>query len=208
MRRDKRVERSRAAVMSACQELVCQRGVGGVSVEGVAELSGVAKTTIYRHWPSREALLADTLCSLSAPPEIVPGVSVRSDLEGVLRWLATSLVHERWPVVLPSVLDAATRDPELARAHRQLRLERRAPLTDALARAVARGELPAGLDVERAVDLLAGPLFYRRLLGERPADEPGFVEAVVDGALHALGARERCADAGVRPADGRQAAEA
>lgn len=190
MRRDKRVERSRAAVLTACQELVCERGVAGVSVEGVAELSGVAKTTIYRHWPSREALLADTLCALSGPLPIPPGISVRGDLHAVLRSLASSLEHDRWPQVLPSVLDAATRDPELARAHRQLRLERRAPLTDALARAVERGELAADLDVERAVDLLAGPLFYRRLLGDKAVDEPGFVEAVVDAALHALGACE------------------
>ena len=188
-RSDTRVARSRTAVLAACSDLVCERGVGGVTIEAIAERSGVAKTTIYRHWSSREALLGDAVDALGRPAEPGPPCSsVRADLVEALSCLARSLEHDAWPAVLPSLLDAAGREPELARAHRGLSRERRRPMTDALERAVARGELDGGLDLERAVDLLAGPLFYRRYLGERPVDEPGFVEVVVDGALAALGA--------------------
>jgi hypothetical protein len=63
--------------------------------------------------------------------------------------------------------------------------ERRRPLTDALARATGRGELPADLDVDAAAALLAGPLFYRALVAREPVT-PGFVDTVVDAALPAL----------------------
>ena len=189
---DRRVARSRAAVLGACSDLVCERGVGGVTVEAVAERSGVAKTTIYRHWPSREALLGEAVGAHGRPDEPSAACTgLRADLVETLSCLARSLEHDAWAAALPSLLDAAGRDPELGRASRRLGEERRRPIADALERAVARGELEPGRDFGRAVDLLAGPLFYRRYLGERPVDEPGFVEAVVDGALAALAAGDR-----------------
>ena len=189
VRRDRRVERSRSAVIAACGELVCERGVAGVSLESVADRSGVAKTTIYRHWASREALLADALGALGGPSPVRAGTCLAEDLRHAVGRLAESLDNDRWPGALPSLADAASRDPDLERAHRSLCRDRRRPFVDALERAVARGELSPRVDVETAVDLLAGPLFYRRLLGDGRVDDREFVDAVIHGALAALGAR-------------------
>src|SRR6516162_10898962 len=54
-----RVRRSKEAVLTVTLRLMFEEGIGGVSVDEVARRSGVAKTTIYRHWPSRSALLVD-----------------------------------------------------------------------------------------------------------------------------------------------------
>jgi hypothetical protein len=83
-------------------------------------------------------------------------------------------------------VDGAERDPELAELHGAHSAARRAPLRAVLERAVAAGDLPAGTDLDLAVDLLAGPLFYRRQVlrgAVAPADVPAIVRAVLPGLL-------------------------
>ena len=63
---DKRVERSKAAVLAETYRQLTQRGIGGVSIDEVSRASGVSKTTIYRHWPSRSALLTIASALLTA----------------------------------------------------------------------------------------------------------------------------------------------
>jgi AcrR family transcriptional regulator len=189
MTTDPRVMRSRAAILDACADLISEQGLTGVTIEAVAARSGAAKTTIYRHWPSRAALLIEAfgVCSGAPAPGEDTG-SAREDLRQVLGSLARKLGDGDWVAAMGSLIDAAARDPELARLHAATIAERRRPLTDALARAAGRGELPADLDVDEAAALLAGPLFYRAMVAREPVT-PGFVDAVVDAALPALRAR-------------------
>jgi hypothetical protein len=84
-----------------------------------------------------------------------------------------------------SLVDAAARDPELARLHSEAVAERRRPLTDVLERGIERGELPADLDIDHAVAVLAGPLFYRAMVSRERLDED-VVAWVVDAALPSL----------------------
>lgn len=193
MQTDPRIVRSRASILEACADLIAQEGFAGVTIEAVAARSGVAKTTIYRHWPSREALLIEAFGVCSGPPGAPPAAdSARDDLRQVLGGLAHKLNDGDWCAAMCSLVDAASRDDELARLHAATIAERRRPLTDALARGSARGELPADLDVEHAVAVLAGPLFYRAMVSREPVDA-AFVDRVVDGALPALraGAEDR-----------------
>jgi AcrR family transcriptional regulator len=182
------VVRSKASILEACAELIEEEGFAGVSIEAVAARSGAAKTTIYRHWPSRDALLIDAFGVCADAPQTAPDTgSLHGDLVMLLWGLARSLADEGWCSALRSLVDAASRDPELARLHAAFVTERRRPLTDVLERAVARGLLPSGIDIDRAVSILVGPLFYRAMVSREPLDD-AFVRAVVDGALPALGA--------------------
>ena len=73
---------------------------------------------------------------------------------------------------MPSLVDAMSRDPELARAVREGFLAgRRSALRAVLERGVERGDLRADLDLELALDVLGGPLFYRLLVTGGPIDE-------------------------------------
>src|ERR1700731_1150267 len=75
-----RVQRSKEAVLATTNELMSEAGIGGVSIDEVSRRSGVAKTTIYRHWPSRSALLLDA-CSRLGSPQAPPDTgSLRGDL--------------------------------------------------------------------------------------------------------------------------------
>jgi len=186
MRADPRVVRSKASILEACAELISEEGFSGVSIEAVAARSGAAKTTIYRHWASRAALLIDAVGSCADEPVPAPDSgSLHDDLVAVLGRLARKLADEGWCSTMRSLADAAGRDPELGRLHAATVAERRRPLTDVIERAVARGDLPAGLDVERAVAVLAGPLFYRAMVSRERLDED-FVAWVVESALPCL----------------------
>ena len=188
---DPRVVRSRASILEACAELISEEGLSGVSIEAVAARSGAAKTTIYRHWPTRAALLIDAVGWCADEPAPTPDSgSLRDDLVVVLGRLARKLADEGWCSTMRSLADAAGRDPELGRLHAATIADRRRPLTDVLDRAVARGELPAGLDIERAVATLVGPLFYRAMISRERLDED-FVAWTVESALPSLGAEVR-----------------
>ncbi len=84
-RADPRVVRSKATIIDACAELIAQEGFSGVSIEAVAARSGAAKTTIYRHWPSREALCIEAFGTCSGPSSPLPDTgTLRDDLVAVL----------------------------------------------------------------------------------------------------------------------------
>src|SRR5262249_43817854 len=78
---DRRVEKSKKAVLGTVYEWLTKSGLSGVSVEEVSRRSGVAKTTIYRHWPSRESLLLDACSQLSTRPLVPHTGNLRTDLE-------------------------------------------------------------------------------------------------------------------------------
>src|SRR5262249_39764399 len=109
---DERVLRSKKAVLAAAHTLLTEGGLGGVSVDAVSERSGVAKTTIYRHWASRSALLLDACSSLTARPQPPDTGTLRGDLEVMTLYIAGRLKTAGWAKVLPSIIDAAGRDAD------------------------------------------------------------------------------------------------
>jgi AcrR family transcriptional regulator len=179
---DGRIERSRHAVLTAALELLGESGVGGFSVDEVARRSGVAKTTIYRHWPTREALVVDTCSRLSAEQQIPDTGSLEADLTAILTNIAHLLQTANWSAVLPSIIDSAERDPEFAELVSQIQRGHATPLREALQRATRKGELPARTDLSTTVAALLGPLFYRRWFSREPIDDE-FVYATIKRAI-------------------------
>jgi AcrR family transcriptional regulator len=179
---DSRIERSRHAVLTAALELLGESGVGGFSVDEVARRSGVAKTTIYRHWPTREALVVDTCSRLSAEQQIPDTGSLEGDLTAILTNIAHLLQTANWSAVLPSIIDSAERDPEFAELVSQIQRGHATPLREALQRATRKGELPARTDLSTTVAALLGPLFYRRWFSREPIDDE-FVYATIKRAI-------------------------
>jgi AcrR family transcriptional regulator len=175
---DSRVERSQHTVLTAAFELLSESGVGGFSVDEVARRSGVAKTTIYRHWPTREALVIDACSRISAEQEIPDTGSLKGDVTTILTNIAHLLRTANWASVLPSIVDKAERDPEFAELHSRIQRGHAEPLREVLERAASRGELPEHADISTIVAALLGPLFYRRWFSREPIDDQ-FVEAII-----------------------------
>lgn len=190
---DPRVARSKDAVIDAAIDLLAEAGIGGTSIEAIAARAGVAKTTIYRHWPDRSSLLADAVRGLKDAGEIPDTGDLRADLIEAMTRVSTGLHTSRYGHALPSMLAAAEHDPELAEALHRIVAERR----DALARRLrvhaaghdaggagrhAGGDAGSTADAERLQAALVGPIFYRRLVVHRPF-RPSEIERLVDVAL-------------------------
>jgi AcrR family transcriptional regulator len=165
---DERVRRSRAAVIGATTQLLVERGFGGATVDEISRRSGVAKTTIYRHWPTRIDLLRDACSTLGTPLDTPDNGSFEADATALVTKLAQLLRSAKWTSVLPSIIDAAERDPDIADMYGKLQESYSAPFGTLIQRALRRGELPANTDVATLIAALTGPLFYRRWFSREP----------------------------------------
>jgi AcrR family transcriptional regulator len=179
---DERVERSRKAVLEATYELLQKTGLSGVSVDEVCRRSGVAKTTIYRHWDSREALLLDACSSLGPKSQAPDTGNPRRDLATLVTQIARRLQNAPWARVLPSIIDAAERDRHLADVQGRIHAEMRSPIRTIIERAQQKGELPNSVDPTQLVAHILGPLFYRRWFSREALDER-FLAGVVERAM-------------------------
>jgi AcrR family transcriptional regulator len=180
---DDRVERSKSAVLATTYELLTKSGLSGVSVDEVSRRSGVAKTTIYRHWPSRESLLLDACSQLKTNLPVPDTGKVKTDLEA-LACGVVALLQQPWAAVMPSIIDAAERDKDLARLQSQIHAQTRGAFVTAIERAQERGELPRSQDARELVASILGPILYRRFFSRELLDE-AFAKRVVESALRA-----------------------
>ncbi len=168
---DERVRRSRAAVLAATTQLLFERGLGGATVDEISRRSGVAKTTIYRHWPARPDLLRDACATLATPMETPDAGSFEADVTALMTDLARLLRSAKWTSVLPSIIDAAERDAGIAGMQGKLQRGYAAPFETVIERAVRKGELPVDTDAATLIAALTGPLFYRRWFSREPLTE-------------------------------------
>ena len=179
---DPRVARSRESVLQAASELLVEGGYANLTIDGISKRSGVARTTIYRHWDSLPAMLLDIGDHTSGANLPPPTDDPVADLRALLSSLAHALDDSDWGRLLPSLVDAAARDPEVREQKREFVAQRRDHARSILARLVAAGRIDAGRDLSLLVDQLVGPLFYRRLVAHLPVDE-AYVDALVDATL-------------------------
>ncbi|PRY36916.1 TetR family transcriptional regulator [Umezawaea tangerina] len=159
-------------MLAAVVDLLRERGLPSVTIEAVLTRSGVSRATLYRHWPTRRALLIDGLNRLMPPPMDVPD---RGTAQERLRVFVDGLAHQLsahpWASVLPTLLDEARRDPEFATFMPGFLDARRATLRAVLEDASGRGELRDGIDSDVAIAQISGPLLYRRLVSDEPLDQ-------------------------------------
>jgi AcrR family transcriptional regulator len=165
----RRDENARLAVLHAADDLLVERGFGGVTVEGIAARAGVAKQTIYRWWPSKVDILLDTLIDDAGNQLSLPEKgSVIEGARRYLRALALFLTREPAGKVLLALIGEAQHDQEMAVVFHQRYLgPRRQRELQLLERGIAAGELAADLDPDAALDALLGPVIYRALIGAK-----------------------------------------
>ena len=180
-----RGDRARARVLRAALEVLTERGFPGFTMEAVALRAGASKTTVYRRWPSRSALLVAAMDEAFQPLETPTTGDLRGDLLALMVASKALLGSQPFPRLLAAVIDAAEQDASLAGLHFELTERRREPFRAVLAEAAARGIISPTVDLELAIDLLVGPAFYRRFVAHRPFP-PGYARDVVDLVLAAL----------------------
>jgi AcrR family transcriptional regulator len=184
-----RSEDARRAILRAACDLVRERGFAALTIEGIASRAGVGKTTIYRHWPNKAAVVMDALLTETDRRIPVPDTgSVRDDLRQQMLGVVNVLGDPADGGVYVALLAEAQRDTTLAAAIReQFIATRRAQTTSTLERGIARGELPDDLNRDVVIDALYGALYYRLLVRHAPV-VPAYIEQVIDLVLPSVAA--------------------
>ena len=159
-----------ARVTRALVALLEEVGYQHLTVEAVAARAGAGRTTVYRWWPTKAALVVDALATTL--PRVTVGITDdgRRDLRTVLDRMAVAECGPSMAETLPALAAEARRDPDTAERLAGLLGPRRAADAAVLLAAAARGDLPLHLDVSLLLDVALGALLWRRLRGEDPTD--------------------------------------
>ena len=191
---NRRSERSRLAVLSACAELVTEVGFARLTVEAIAARAGVGKQTIYRWWPSKGAVVFDALLEMNrADGELgLPDTgNLGDDLRLVVRAMVSDLTDPRTDAVYRAVFAEIQSDERLAA---ELTERLMSPLTSALEARLAAGretgEVGPLVDLSVGLELIVGPVFHRWLLRTGPLDE-AYADTLVNTIVRALEPRDR-----------------
>ncbi|MFG2333481.1 TetR/AcrR family transcriptional regulator [Streptomyces sp. NPDC048604] len=164
-----RTARTRAAVRDAVLTGLAEHGYPGLSVEYVAEHSGVHKTTLYRRWGSLEGMVADALDLAGEDDWTPPDTgSLAGDLGALAREVSDAFADPAAAAGPTAFVGAAFQSPRAAEALHAFYAERFRRCEPVVERAVARGEAPPGTDAGAVVRAVSAPLFLRLFVTREP----------------------------------------
>jgi len=172
---DPRVVRTHARVLGAAWEVLAEVGFDRVTIELISERSGVARSTMYRHWTTREEILRDAFSARAGQDSSSDDADpdARAALTSYAVTFAAGLVHD-WGRAAVTMATRALDEPDQRSAVRTFAAGTLTYLRAIVERASADGDLPAGADLDACavelVDVVVAPLFYRyQVLGEPAA---------------------------------------
>jgi TetR/AcrR family transcriptional regulator, regulator of autoinduction and epiphytic fitness len=180
---DPRIERSRERILRAALDELGEVGYGAFAMESVAGRSGVAKSTLYRHWRDKVALIGaafETFHEQKAP-DLGSGSS-RERLERIVAHVSQVFGDSVFSACIPALIDGAERDRGLRSFHHRFQRNARTPLVAVIADGVTRGDFRSGVDPELAASAILGAVLYGRLMSQTPL-QPNRASALIDAVL-------------------------
>lgn len=184
-----RSEQAHSAILGASIALIREVGYDAVTMDGIAARAGVGKATVYRRWKTKESLVCEALEQLMRSIPVPDTGTTRGDLLALMHDQFKLYEDPATSALLSGLVAAMARSERIARAVRSgFHAARRAVILEVFARGVRRGDLRRGLDLELALDLFNGPLFFRFLFTGRPLDQ-ALATGVVEALLRAFAPR-------------------
>jgi AcrR family transcriptional regulator len=178
-----RSEEARQAALDAALDLLAEQGVDAATFEEVAARSGVAKTTLYRHFGTKQAMLVAAASSCFVEHPTPDTGDLLTDLRLIFDKGGDAEEKHRIPDVMPRLLAAG--DPELNRCLVAMLEERRRPVRTVLQLAQLRGEIDRDVDLDVALAMLIGPFVQRKMLDGLEVT-PEFADAVLTTVVSGL----------------------
>jgi len=173
-----RSEEARQAALTATVDLMLDSGVESVTFDDVAARSGVAKTTLYRHFGSKQAMVVEAAGSCFETVPTPDTGDLLQDLSILFDQKRHSASHRQLTELFPMLIAAGDRDPELRALLQRQHEERRRPTRTVLQLAQLRGEISRELDLEVAVSMVLGPFTIRKLIDRQEVTDE-FAERVL-----------------------------
>jgi AcrR family transcriptional regulator len=160
-----RNEEATAAILSAALDLMEEVGFPAVTMEGIAQRSGLSKTTIYRRWPGTWAVILDGfLAEMTPRMEYEEKATVRQTIRAYMTKFAEALQDRPGRILIP-LLGVAQFNPELREALWDRYIgPRRVLAANILARGMSTGEIRSDVDAGAIIDTLYGSMVHRLLV--------------------------------------------
>jgi len=171
-----RLESTDRRIVEAALELLRLKGPAAVNIDSVAARSGVARTTIYRRYSSRDELMHSVLEHLIDPAPLAPDLPVRDKLRWVVDRVGDILENRLGPGATAAVI--ANSDPEFTTALRARLATWLSTLADLVKLDVIAGRLTADVDPDTLLGLLLGAYLSESLRFGSPRD--GWTDQVID----------------------------
>ncbi len=183
-----RSERAHLAILTAARELLIEKGFASFRLEHVAARAGVGKATIYRRWPSKEALAQELLTQLAGPHiEVADSGNTRDDLLAAVTNPMRAVTETDFGPVIRAMLSQIASNPRVGDPFRATVVEaRRVEITKVIQRGIARGDLRPDADPAVATELLVGPVYFRLMFGG--VLDLDFAQQVVDSVMRGFSA--------------------
>lgn len=175
-----------AEILDAALEVLAETGYEGMTIDMVAARAKAGKATLYRRWASKSELVLDAVACMkskgidfTSPPDTG---TLRGDLIAMVK-SPTIRESERKLKIMAAIASMVARDSELATAAREALIEPRVGANRVIfQRAIDRGEIPAGCDVEKISMIGPALVAYRVLMLREPVDRE-FMVSVIDGII-------------------------
>lgn len=183
-----RSEHAHQAILTAARELLIEKGFAAMRLEHVAARAGVGRATIYRRWPSKEALAQDLLSHLAAPHiEVADSGNTRDEMFAAVINPMRAITESDFGPVIRALLSQIASNPSIGDPFRASVVEaRRAEITKVIERGIARGDLRPDADAGVATELLVGPVYFRLMFGG--VLDLAFAKRIVDSVMRGYAA--------------------
>ena len=170
-RDDPRMARTRARALEATLELAAEFGLHACTFDAVSERSGIARSTLYRHWSNQSELVMDALQSHHVYEHVAPNTgSLRDDMLVHILELGQHLEGTTMGAMIPQLVAAASTDPDMSDIMMNVSVHFLRIDAEIIERAKERGEVATDIDSTYAALLFSAPIFYRLLLARKPID--------------------------------------
>ncbi|MFI9841900.1 TetR/AcrR family transcriptional regulator [Nonomuraea sp. NPDC051941] len=180
------------AIMRTTLELGQEIGYAKLSIEAVAARAGASKQTIYRRWSSKGALLLDSLLSLNEPGLDYPDTGdIVADLRAQIRAAVDLLATPPFGPLYKALISEAQHNPEVAAALNERFITPQADRTVARLKAARdQGQLSPGFDLDLAMAILSGPLYFQLLITQEQLTYE-YVDRILDALFAGMGPSPR-----------------
>lgn len=185
---------TRRKVIDATVTLMGRVGYRSMTVDAIARASGVSKSTIYRHWSSRNELVLEAFSSyVDQSTEVLDTGDAIADLRTYLLKLAFRVSRGGAGSIVTGLIKDSLGHPEFAEIFKAKVIEpRRRAFMQILLRGQQRGQIRSDVDLKSAVDAIYGSIHHRLLMTDQPVDAR-FASALSDFASLGLAAASQVA---------------
>jgi AcrR family transcriptional regulator len=175
-----RSQRTHEAILEATRSLLLEKGYPALTIDAVAARAGTARTTVYRRWATKGALVLEATAEHLAIGIVPDAGSTRTDLGVALRQLTATFSDRLAAIVMLAVIANLDEDPVMARTFRtEIVYPWRTSAAAALERGVGRGDLPPDADIPFLLDVIVGTVFQRAVINAQ-SETDGLDEAILD----------------------------